>query len=327
MKYDLPLVFANAFLPWNQAAVFATGNLYEDIKKSIPVSLHHHLPMSITVLFDKEVQHHHVSAFVEQMIDHLVEEFKHREERKANFIRLGLLTEEECWRLLTRQNAKQPWLIYYSAKGGLGDHDDQTNTPGEGMIPCASMRNHGVCWRAGKHRTKLWLVTSRKVNEDWDWDSDIGHESAHACFAPIPVFVQSSHIADEDNDLSTAETLEDLRPDQIARLCYMYTEIAVIAVRGEKRETESGLPVAERPREFAAFLRHSHRLMPEFGFDDAIQHYEQLNSSFVDVNRGDLIYRIGAPCLKALPLLGESLHSFGMPSLRLFPDRIMAAYT
>src|SRR5512143_191504 len=116
------------------------------------------------------------------------------------------------------------------------------------------MRNHGVGWRVdGRGGMHVWLATARKEGQDWDWDSDIGHESAHAAFAPVPLFVQSA-----SRDLDTvrfAGTRSASKPtnDQLARMCYLMTELAVVAVRGETRPTETALPIGE-PQELHAFL-------------------------------------------------------------------------
>src|SRR5262249_2394848 len=141
--------------------------------------------------------------------------------------------------------------------------------PNAGLIPCSAMRNHGVAWRLDDiGRCRVWLVTARKPGEEWDWDSDIGHESAHASFAPVPLFAESLGQELENARLAASHGPEDLSFSQLAAICYALTELAVVAVRGEDRPTRTRLPVGE-PAELYQLLKLSIGLFPQMGFDRA----------------------------------------------------------
>jgi hypothetical protein len=315
-------------LPWNKTEVYSTGNLIEAIEHYIPAHVKYFLPSSIVVLYDTEVTTELISDFIGKVIDYLTIEFKHREERKKRFIGLGLLSDNDFKQVILKNKTIQPWILYYSQSGGLGKYDSMNNSALTGMIPCASMRNHAVAWQTKGDNFKMWLVTSRKENSDWDWDSDLGHESGHACFAPIPLFVQSLHLEQgESAELLHVDSIYDMTADHIARICYIITEIAVIAVRGERRETISGLPVAENPEEFKAFLRLSDLLMPGLGFNNVLQKYSESDTTFVDVNQSDIIYYIGAACLKGLSQIKENFKSLKIPSIDMFPFLLLAKTT
>ena len=306
-------------LPWNNAAVCSTGNIKDKIENYIPEDIRYFLPSSIIILYDKEVSEETIDDFIVNILEYLVVEFKHREKRKQRFISLGLLTNDEFTEIINQNKELQPWLLYYSKNGGLGTHDNNSNSISNGMIPCASMRNHGVTWQTNENKFNMWLVTSRKENDEWDWDSDLGHESGHACFAPIPLFVQSLHLQQgESAQLINVGSINELTSEHIARICYIITEITVIAVRGERRETISGLPVAENPEEFRAFLHFSELLMPGMGFKNALIKYNELKSSFIDVNNDNIIFYVGAACLRGLSQIKKSFTSLKIPSLSMF---------
>jgi hypothetical protein len=96
-------------------------------------------------------------------------------------------------------------------------------------------------------------------------------------------------------------------------MSYMYCEIAAISVRGEPRATETHLPVADSPEELYAFLRLSHDLMPEIGFERALEASERAGG-VIDVNEGDEIYAVGAPILRTIPLLSRIVNNYDPPT-------------
>ena len=184
------------------------------------------------------------------------------------------------------------------------------------MIPCSSMKNHGVAWdRAEDGKVRIWLATSRREGRDWDWESDIGHESAHAAFAQVPLFVQSiSQIP--DSILSTLARRDELGPVHIAQMIYLYSEIAVVAVRGELRSTATGLPVAT-PAELNALLRLSAELAGDPGFERAAAICTRLHGR-VEVNEGNEVFEIAAPILRLIPHLTQFTNNPQPPALSLF---------
>ena len=179
------------------------------------------------------------------------------------------------------------------------------------------MRNHGVAWEPSDNESiKVWLATSRKEEEDWDWDSDICHESGHAAFAPVPLFVQSANLLKGMLHVDNLTSSNDLQPRHIARIVYAFSEVAVFAVRGELRETETGTPIGQK-EELLALLCFSHELMPELGFDRAISVYEQ-TPGFLDTVNGSEIYEIAAPMMRAIPKFRGIMKSFLAPSVDEF---------
>jgi hypothetical protein len=104
-----------------------------------------------------------------------------------------------------------------------------------------------------------------------------------------------------------------MEPGQIARMIYLYSELAVVAVRGEPRTTHTGLPV-EGVAELMQLLALSHRIFPSLGFDRALARCEQSNG-VIDVNHGTAIFEITAPILRLLPSLQSILTDDQPPSL------------
>jgi hypothetical protein len=308
-------------LPWTNKSVRSTGNLYRYLAGQLG-DQSRYLPLSITLFSDLSVEEADVGCFLEELLSYLKYELYRRQERQRQFIDLGLLSENELDNVLTEYRHLQPWAIYYSQHGGL---DIQDPIPEKqalwGVVPCSSMPNHGVAWRKtspGRHQ--VWLATARKPEENWDWDSDIGHESAHASFAPIPLFAQSAHLDPKTTYLADIDDAQNLTPAHLARMCYTYAEIAVVALRGEQRLSETGLPVLESPDELYAFLELSNQLMPDLGFDRALEVSKQLDGKFDVVNRLE-IFKIGAPIIRVLPSLSSVIGTFVTPSFNWYYHR------
>jgi hypothetical protein len=180
------------------------------------------------------------------------------------------------------------------------------------------MRNHGVGWRVDERgEMHVWLATARKEGRNWDWDSDIGHESAHAAFAPVPLFVQSASRDLDTVRFAETRSASDLTTDQLARMCYLLTELAVVAVRGEARPTETALPLGE-PQELHAFLGLLKQAMPGAGFDRALDACERVGG--VIAVEGSLeIFEIGAAALRAL---AASIRFVDEPNIEPVADQI-----
>jgi hypothetical protein len=131
-------------LPWCDHSVSSTGNLRDFFARSLPEALHYHLPSSVTLYSDEHVSARAVTSFVEGAAQWLAQELPRREQRRSQYVELGLLEANELHAALTPEHA-QPWVIYYSETGGLkvlplsGDS--------WGVVPCSSMPNHGVAWQ------------------------------------------------------------------------------------------------------------------------------------------------------------------------------------
>ena len=316
--------FVDATLPWTNAPVRRSENLLSYLAKQLPPGTSRYLPGSITLFADPEVGESSVSNFLQGMVGHLRSELERRAARRRRFVTLGLLTEDELESFLTARTDLQPWALYFSSNGGLGggQSNSAANSGSQGVIPCSSMQNHGVAWQQSESGVRSWLATSRREGEDWDWESDIGHESAHAAFAQVPLFVQSFPQI-SDNVLSQMETSDQLQPVHITQMIYLYSEIAVVAMRGEKRETDTGLPVA-RAAELTALIRLSAELAGDIGFDRAAAACARKHGH-IDVNRGDEIFEIAAPILRLIPHLTEFVNKPEPPSLHVFQQALAAA--
>jgi hypothetical protein len=173
-------------LPWNHAPVRAIPDLGTHL--SLESSAGRYLPRSITLFADPEVPDSALDRFLIAMACHLTDELRVRQHRAIEFARSRIIHEVELESFLTERTGVQPWALYYSVNGGLGipEHSEDNGYDSVyGVIPCSTMQNHGVAWhRCEAGELKVWLATARKAHGDRNWDSDIGHESAHAAFAP-----------------------------------------------------------------------------------------------------------------------------------------------
>jgi hypothetical protein len=307
-------------LPWNESRVLSTGNLHGYLSEKIANGASRDLPASVTLCVDPEISESQTESFLKGLCDYLPGEFATRDQRSARFAKLGLFKEEEINAFLTDHRDAQPWLIYYSKDGGLGNYDKTaySRQADAGMVPCFAMRNHGVAWQkseSGGHST--CLTTARKVGEDWDWESDVGHESSHAAFSPVPLFTLPIEEMAEANRLSEAKKARDLTPKQLASICYLCCELSVVSIRGERRETDTGLPAAETNDHYPAFLKLCDELMPSFGFDRALDAFNRVGGR-INFNEGDEIFEIGAPAIRAVAMIWPEFNKFAVPSFDWF---------
>jgi hypothetical protein len=314
--------FMNSVLPWTDAPVRENAGLGGYLRERLPVAYLKYLPKSITLFVDHEVSEAAVAQFLEGIAEHLRSELARRMARQRRFVSLGLLSEDEVEAFLTQRTSAQPWALYFSNGGGLG-----TQKPGvgeangaRGVIPCSTMQNHGVAWeQADDGRVRIWLATARREGCDWDWESDIGHESAHAAFAQVPLFVQAFPQIAEDV-LSDVANPNELQPVHITQMIYLYSEIAVVAMRGESRATVTGLPVA-RASELNALLRLSAELAENAGFERAAAVCARKDGK-IDVNHGDEIFEIAAPILRIIPSLTQFINNPEPPALEAFEEAV-----
>lgn len=313
MEKSLPS--RDALLPWNGKVVRMYSHLETYFVAQLPRAVAQYLPASITLFAEPEVDETAVMEFLSATTGFLGKEIHRRTIRRDKFVKLGLFTFDQMESFLTARRHAQPWAIYYSKSGGLGDvQDSWMGTHKYGVIPCSAVQNHGVAWKfMDDDGLKVWLATARKDRLDWDFDSDIGHESAHAAFAPIPLFAQEAHLSTDVAEFTGVNRLEDLEPGHLGRLAYLYSEIAVVTIRGEQRPTQTGLPVPDR-NELLALLEISHQLMPRVGFDRALSTYARVNGP-IDVKEDQESFDLAAPIMRILPYLANLATSFKPPTL------------
>jgi hypothetical protein len=303
-------------LVWNDRKVRSTGNLHHYLAERGVDS--RHLAKVITLSVDPAIEDSSVQSFLEQLCTYLPGEFRRRERRMERFVELGLFDKAEVEEFVHGHRDAQPWLIYYSENGGLGPYDQTafSRCADQGMVPCFALRNHGVAWqRSPSGGYSTMLVTSRKPGQDWEWDSDVGHESAHAAFSPVPLFTLPAEQLTEPNRLSALGAVDDLTTKHLASICYLCSELAVVSLRGEPRETQSGLPTTESSKDLPVFFDVCHELLPGFGFDRARTAFQRVNG-VIDCNNGDEIFEIGAPAIKTVGIIYPEFNRFVVPTAR-----------
>jgi hypothetical protein len=311
--------FARTKLPWNLKPVRCTYDLNSYLATYLQ-DLGCYLPSSVTLFVDDGVESYDTNSFLKELPQHLKFEIEQRYKRQKMLIDLSLFNEQDIFDILTKSKSVQHWALYYSKEGGLNQTSDSIDTQESwGVLPCSSMPNHGVAWKkTSDDYYKIWLATARKTGQDWDWDSDIGHESAHASFAPIPLFAQALHINPDLTNLANIDTIEDLSLNHLARMTYTYLEVAVIAMRGEQRHTETGLPVVEQPDELYSFLRLSHELMPNLGFDRALSMCKSMDGKIDPKNDVCEMLTIATPIMRVLPHISKVINCSGIPSIEWY---------
>lgn len=307
-------------LPWTGIPVKMIRRLTDHFRAGILGDDVRYMSQSTTLFLDEDIDEQATSEFIERMGLELKKDFRIRKRRAARFAELDLFAPSEIESFLTHYTKTQPWAIHYGVTGGLGVERASVRTRDvpRGVIPCSSMQNHGVAWSPTDDGIDVWLATSRKEGQEWDWDSDIGHESGHAAFAPVPLFVQSANLLKGMLHVDGLTCASDLQPRHIARIVYAFSEIAVVAIRGELRETDTGTPIGQK-EELLALLRFSRELMPTFGFDRAISVYEK-TSGFLDMKTGTAIYEVAAPMMRAIPKFKGIMKSFLAPSVSEFRE-------
>lgn len=316
-QLDVTMLFHETTLPWRDEPVLQTGNIAPWLIRQIPTAIRPHLPDRMMIAFDHNIGRHERQELILSLPEFFKTEFSTRHNRIDAAIRQnhGWLTDEQANRLVYKSRNRQPWLIYAGSEGGLPESvpDDKMR----GMVPCSSMTNHGVAWHSDRNgHTHPLLVTARKPGALWDYGSDFGHESGHAAFSPVPLFLQSPHVSGNDWHLTGIRDVKSLQPGHIARLMYTYCEWAVIAVRGEQRNTPTGLPVTEHADEAVALLEVSHKIMPNMGFDRALGTLERHHGK-IDPQHPD-IWSIGAASLECTPLIHAFIDKGIPPDLKTF---------
>lgn len=304
-----------ATLPWNPYQSVFRVNLFEVLERHLDPDLTGYLPAAITLYYDPEVPREAIVSFIETATAKVSAEIRRWLSRGQVFVELDLLTAAEIEGFLTCGRVTQPWVLYYSRDGGLGvDLIDEADLPSGAfrIVTCANLANHGVAWRRlGNGNLESLLVTAPKPEESWDWESDIGHELAHAAFCQVPVFSTEIQEAASSHPLDRVDRVEQLESHHLARIAYHFSEIPVATLIEEVRPTETSLPV-ESSVELAALLRLADQLMPDAGFDRAILACQRAGGR-IDTRSGTAAFEISAPIMRVFPRLSPLVQSTDPP--------------
>lgn len=318
----MPVKRVIGHVPWTGAPGQVIPDLADYFLDHMDKQENRYLPRTIALFADPEIYPKTIETFLMDMVERLTCEIRQRNQRVLKFSDLGLLTQDDIESFLTDHTDSQPWALYYGQYGGLGAENTGRKhwQSRRGVIPCSTMPNHGVAWWHANDDFNVWLTTARKENSEWDWESDIGHESAHAAFAAVPLYIQTADLTSTLLHVESLKHTREIKPGHLARMIYAYSEMAVIAVRGEVRSTDTGTPVL-RKEELYALLKLSHELMPNEGFDRALGIYEA-TSGWIDVENGTEIYEITAPMIRVIPHFKHCLKSFTPPSVSEFSEMV-----
>jgi hypothetical protein len=306
-------------LPWSGASALMYVGVRERFAESLGTD-ERFLPRVVTLFCDPAVPFRVVEDFIDRASQFLFREMAIRAARVRRMSGACLFEPHELEGLLTTQMHRQSWAIYHTEKGGLPIPDNHGVKQEWGVIPCSSMRNHGVGWLRFGTSVETWLLTARKQGEDWDLDSDVGHESAHAAFAPVPLFVEPGVMENVPFSLADVKNLEELRPEHLIRLLYFYSELAVVSIRGEARPTHTRLPISD-PEEVFRLVEISEELFPDFGFSRAKLACTRA-SAYFDPHENDAIFELATPVLRLLPHLNVFVNALQPPSLAELSDAV-----
>lgn len=309
-----------ACLPWNHSKSVDKIELRSHLNTHLPPGLAESLPTTLTLYCDHEVSRSQISRFLEAFIQAVEHQVRRWRQRAKRFVELDLLSQEETDEFLLGRRSLQPWVLYYSKKGGLGleQVDAETISPDTfKVITCTNLDNHGVAWRySDQGGFESLLVTARKKGGEWDWDADVGHELAHATFCQVPVFSDEIQAEASVRPLHEVGDAGRLEPVHLARIAYHFSEIPVATMIEEVRETETTLPI-DSSRELLALLALCHDLMPGAGFDRAFAACQRVDGR-VSTRRGSEAFEVSAPIMRVLPALGGFSQQVEPPELSAF---------
>lgn len=319
----MKLTLSRDRLPWRGTPARGHRLVARELAERLGEPLSRWLPLRIWFFVDLEVDSDAVERFVSELPMRLHEELRARTRRTHRWTNSGRVSCVELERFLTDRRGRQTWSIYFGVDGGLGDGPGtpkEAPTVRRGVVPCSSMPNHGVAWwEVSAGRTEVSLCTSRRQGADWDWESDIGHESAHAAFAPIPLFAQGVSNSAEVVSFADAADPRAATPAHVARLCYALSELAVVLVRGELRPSASGLPVWEEPEEVLGALSLAALVFDGAGFERSRELFESWGGR-VEVGDAAASLEFGLPLLRVLPRLRLGIDKFSPPALGALLD-------
>lgn len=86
--------FKDTKLPWNNASVRSTGELYPYLAERL-IDQYDYLPYSVTLFSDPEIEESAVISFLEELPAQLKREFCTRNTRRERFVNLDLFSEQE----------------------------------------------------------------------------------------------------------------------------------------------------------------------------------------------------------------------------------------
>lgn len=298
-------------LPWSGAPACKVDGVRERLAERIGSDARF-LPAQVSLFCEPGLPESRIEEFLARASRFLFKEMAIRMARMRRLAASGAFALPELEELLVMQKHRQGWALYDSQDGGL-PIPEYGNGDEHGVIPCSSMRNHGVGWCCDGMSVETWLLTARKPGQDWDMDSDVGHESAHAAFAPVPLFVKPGVMENVPFSLADVRTLDELRPEHLVRLLYFYSELAVVAIRGEARPTHTRLPISD-PEEVFRLTAISDEIFPNFGFQRARRACERSAARF-DPAESDAIFELATPVLRLLPHLNVFVNALAPPTL------------
>lgn len=311
------LEFIATDLPWNGQPVACCGGLGTWLREHLPEGLAPLLPARTVLFVDAGVPGSDVRAFLRELPGRLHDELATRISRAPRLARAGGLPAEAWLSFLHARRDGQPWALYFSEDGGLGALTPRAGAQRPaGVVPCSSMRNHGVAWAQRDDSLNVWLATARRHGAPWDFDSDVGHESAHAAFAPVPLFAQGVQDDADRSRLPCLSADDELQPAHLARLTYCYSELAVVLARGERRDTPTGTPVAQWD-ELWALLELSEQLMPGLGFREARASLGAPHGP-LDVREDARVFALARPLAAVVPALTLLTRRFEAPTAAWF---------
>ncbi|MCX7357952.1 MAG: hypothetical protein NT015_07415 [Alphaproteobacteria bacterium] len=295
--------------PWTGRPCLRMAGAREELVKLCGRDSETLLPERVEILFDPDVTPMEVHAFTESVAAQLAREIAVWSARLKELTDSGLITQRELDAACSKLRGAQTWYVSESKGGGLtpgapmhgaGDPDRES----AGVIPCSAATHHGVAWWEAPGGRGVGLVTSRRVGGHWNWDEDIGHESAHASFGPVPLYSQSLESDGFKRRLADAYAATGGEFDEvlIARTTYLVSELMVAFVRGEQRTNGTGLPGLLDAADFNAFCTMAHRLLPLAGFDRA-KTLGEAEGMPLGVWSGPTIRAIGAACFRAAPAI------------------------
>jgi hypothetical protein len=284
------------------------------------------LPSKIEVLFDVSPGDSAAQSFLECLAAQLSREVVIWQERLLELSSSGLIDRRFLSDTCAMLRGAQRWYVCASEAGGLMAPESQSEADGDpertpaGVIPCSAVKHHGVAWWRGMDGVRsIGLVTSHAAGGRWNWDEDIGHESAHAAFGPVPLFTQTLEASGFMTPLATAldNAGGHCTSALIGRTAYLISEIIVAFVRGEQRPTVVGLPGLHSMQDLEAFISLAERLFPEAGFTEVRR--EVLKEGIpLKVWSGPTIRRLGAAALHSTRSLIPLLNTTRPPPLEHF---------
>jgi hypothetical protein len=306
-------------LPWNGRPAWRLDDTPNELTKLIPDAIAPRFLPSLVIMFDDGVSELELKDSIQTLADALTKEIFNWNERCKQMLGAGMLSPAELEEFFAETRYTQKWLIYFSETGEFSDIDSKAyaKRARQGISLASNCSNHGLVWKRGnKGVYSTWLATAIRPDGQWKMSADIGHESAHASFSPVPFFRLQSDAFDANSDLRSDERPEDLRKEQLANFLFMASELAVVTVRGEGEDAVTGIPALVFDKYFPDFLAIGHKLLPTFGFDRALEMFSKYDGTVASIE--DVFFEIGAPAIRTIIKFRNRLDCFAVPSMNWF---------